>query len=212
MINLSYNEKIEHALSALRTMDIHQHPQPSDSILSKVAHWIKRDLLDTEKRLNQSPVLVTRAETTPNPWWMAVLPRTALMFHILATHLRCTIFVFSSRSLPAVYRPASSRGTIIFFHAINSFQAHSEFLVLQVKSIPAPQHTSPSSTALYAPSVPLSSSATLTGPSQDPQDPTVPFVPYAIYRAERRIRVHQPGLPNTEEMTEQCQEIYKMAW
>lgn len=218
-INMSYNEKIEYALSALRTRGIHQDPQPSESVFSKVAHRIKREILDTENRFDPSPMMVTRAEPSSSPWWMAVLPRTALMFHILAIHLRCTIFVFSSRALPAIYRPAASRGTMIFFHAIDAFRGQSEFHVLQVKTSLEPLHilsssmtpqTSSGSGSITA--VTLPSPATLIGTPQVPQDPHLPFVPYATYRSGRRIRVRQPGLPNTEEVKEQCQEIYKMAW
>jgi hypothetical protein len=50
-------------------------------------------------------------------------------------------FVFSSRALPAIYRPAASRGTMAFFHAINSFQGQSVFHVLQVKTSLEPQNT-----------------------------------------------------------------------
>ncbi|KAF9909330.1 hypothetical protein EC991_008841 [Linnemannia zychae] len=90
-INLSYNEKIERALSALRALGIHQEPQPSESVFSKVAHQIKREILDTDNRFEPSPVMVTDAEPSKSSWWMAVLPRTALMFNILAAHLRCTL-------------------------------------------------------------------------------------------------------------------------
>ncbi|KAK3844573.1 MAG: hypothetical protein J3R72DRAFT_521954, partial [Linnemannia gamsii] len=133
-------------------MDIHQEPQPSESVISKVAHRIKREILDANDRFDPSPLMVTKVEPSSSPWWVAVLPRTALRFNILATHLRCTIFVFSSRALPAIYRPAASRGTMVFFHAINSFQGQSEFHVLQVKTSLEPQHISSSSMTPHVPS------------------------------------------------------------
>lgn len=181
---MPYNEKIEYALSALHTMGIHQDPLPSESVLSKVAHRIKREILDTDKRYDPSPMMVSSVEPSSSPLWMAVLPRTTLMFHILAIHLRCTIFVFSSHAHPVVYRPAASRGTMIFFHALNAFRGHSEFHVLQVKTSLEQQHTSPSPMAPHThagsssiTAVSSTSPATLIGTTQEPQDPHLPLFP-----------------------------------
>lgn len=72
-------------------MGIHQGPQPSESVFSKVAHRIKWENLDADDRFDLSPLMVTKVEPSSSPWWMAVLPRTALMFNILAAYLRSTI-------------------------------------------------------------------------------------------------------------------------
>lgn len=163
----SCNEDTERAVRALIKQGIAVSMDPSQHTLGNL---IVQKLLQPT---SPHDLQITIDDKEP----MTVPANTRLLFVHLSEYLDCTIYLFSNRSMPRVYRAPGGvlNGSRVcaILHCVDSYLAHSEYLVLSFAQL----QVGASSTALSSsPSPPVPSL------SQHPQ-PT-----HARYRITGRSR------------------------
>ncbi|KAF9094172.1 hypothetical protein BGX23_002386 [Mortierella sp. AD031] len=159
-IKKSFNGQLKDVEAALAKRNLFKEEEPSTCPFSEIAHYIKHTLLDVVNRLDPLPM----AQELDNGKSMIVLPRTELSFMLLAEHLECTVFVFSSTAEPHVFRPKSVIGTLVFLHRKNEFRQTSDYIVLHLEQ-PDSAASSATTIAPLPPAAFLTSSASPAMPA-----------------------------------------------
>jgi len=163
----SCHEDTERAVRALLQHDVTVNMDLSQHSLGR---FIVQTLLQPTSSYN---LKVTIDHKEP----MTVPANTRLLFVHLAKYLDCTIYLFSNRSAPRVYR--SSRGSRVcaILHCVDSYRAHSEYLVLTIAAHLQFGASSTAPSSSLPPPVPL---------SQPPPVPLSQHTQHARYRNTRR--------------------------